>query len=101
MPAPAGFEAARPLQRCMGRWRVSPYDLDGAADLVRRIAAFAENERVPTEPRQCLQAVVDRYRAHVLARDRVRNWLKAADRHVRNLDRLARALDWHPRDLRS
>ena len=69
---------------------VSPYELDGAADLVRRIAAFAENERVPEEPRQRLQAMVDRYRAHVRARTRVQNWLDAAEEHWRGFDDLAR-----------
>ena len=69
---------------------VSPYELDGAADLVRRIAAFAENERVPAEPRQRLQAMVDRYRAHVQARTRVQNWLDAAEEHWQGFDDLAR-----------
>ena len=69
---------------------VSPYELDGAADLVRRIAAFAENERVPEEPRQRLQAMVDRYRAHVRARTRVQDWLDAAEEHWQGFDDLAR-----------
>ena len=83
---------------------VSPYDLDGAAELVRRIAAFAENERVPAEPRHRLQAMVDRYRAHDRARTRVRDWLKAAEEHWRSFDdlaRRARALDLRPEDLPS
>ena len=81
---------------------VSPYDLDGAAELIRRIAAFAQNERVPAEPRRRLQAMVDRYRAHERARTRVRDWLKAADRHWQGFDdlaRRARALGVRPEDL--
>ena len=83
---------------------VSPYDLEGAAELIRRIAAFAENERVPAEPRQRLQAMVDRYRAHDQARTRVRDWLKAADRHWQSFDdlaRRARSLGVRPEDLPS
>ncbi len=81
---------------------LSPYDLDGAAELVRRIAAFAENERVPAEPRQRLQAMVDRYRAHVRARTHVQDWLQAAEEHWRSFDglaRQARSLDLRPEDL--
>ncbi len=81
---------------------VSPYDLDGAAELVRRIAAFAQNERVPAEPRRRLQAMVDRYRAHERARTRVRDWLQTADRHWQGFDdlaRRARALGVRPEDL--
>ena len=81
---------------------VSPYDLDGAAELVRRIAAFAENERIPAEPRRRLQAMVDRYRAHDRARSRVRDWLQTADRHWQSFDdlaRRARALGVRPEDL--
>ena len=81
---------------------VSPYDLDGAAELIRRIAAFAANERVPAEPRQRLQAMVDRYRAHERARTRVRDWLQTADRHWQGFDdlaRRARALGVRPEDL--
>ena len=83
---------------------LSPYDLDGAAELVRRIAAFAANERVPPEPRRRLRAMVERYRAHVRARSRVRDWLQAADRHWQSFDglaRRARALDLRPEDLPS
>ena len=69
---------------------VSPYELDGAAELVRRIAAFAENERVPEEPRQRLQGMVDRYRAHVQARTRVQDWLDAAEEHWQGFADLAR-----------
>ena len=78
------------------RARVSPYDLDGAAELVRRIAAFAANKRVPVAPRRRLQAMVDGYRAHVRARTHVQNWLKASDEHwerFHSLFRRARALD--------
>ena len=81
---------------------VSPYDLDGAAELVRRIAAFAANERVPAEPRRRLQAMVDRYRAHERARSRVRDWLQTADRHWQSFDdlaRQARALGVRPEHL--
>ena len=81
---------------------VSPYDLDGAAELIRRIAAFAQNERVPAEPRRRLQAMVDRYRAHERARTRVRDWLQTADRHWQGFDdlaRRARALGVRPEDL--
>jgi hypothetical protein len=81
---------------------VSPYDLDGAAELIRRIAAFAQNEGVPAEPRRRLQAMVDRYRAHERARSRVQDWLKAADRHWQSFDdlaRRARSLGVRPEDL--
>ena len=81
---------------------VSPYDLDGAAELIRRIAAFAANERVPAEPRRRLQAMVDRYHAHERARTRVRDWLRTADRHWQSFDdlaRRARALGVRPEDL--
>ena len=81
---------------------VSPYDLDGAAELIRRIAAFAQNERVPAEPRRRLQAMVDRYGAHERARTRVRDWLRTADRHWQSFDdlaRRARALGVRPEDL--
>ena len=81
---------------------VSPYDLDGAAALIRRIAAFAANERIPAEPRRRLQAMVDRYHAHDRARTRVRDWLKAADRHWQSFDdlaRRARSLGVRPEDL--
>ena len=83
---------------------VSPYNLDGAAELIRRIAAFAANERVPAEPRRRLQAMVDRYRAHDRARTRVQNWLQAADRHWQSFDdlaRRARSLGVRPEDLPS
>ena len=75
---------------------ISPYDLDGAAELIERIAGFVGNQRVPAEPRRQLQAMVDDYRAHVRARTHVRNWLKASDRHWKHfhrLRRLAGALD--------
>ncbi len=78
------------------RTGISPYDLDGAAALIERIAEFAENQRVPAEPRRQLQTMVDSYRAHVRARTHVRNWLKASDEHWKRFHRLrrrARALD--------
>ena len=81
---------------------VSPYDLDGAAELIRRIAAFAQNERVPAEPRRRLQAMVDRYGAHERSRSRVRDWLQTADRHWQSFDdlaRRARSLGVRPEDL--
>ena len=53
------------------RGGISPYDLDGAAALIERIAEFAGNERVPAAPRQRLQALVDGDRAHVRTRTRV------------------------------
>ena len=75
---------------------ISPYDLDGATELIERIAEFAGNERVPAEPRRRLQAMVDGYRAHVRARTHVQNWLKASDEHwerFHSLRHRARALD--------
>ena len=75
---------------------ISPYDLDGAAALIERIAEFVGNQRVPAEPRRQLQAMVDGYRAHVQARTHVQNWLKAFDEHWERFHRLwrrARALD--------
>ncbi len=75
---------------------ISPYDLDGAAALIERIAEFAGNERVPAEPRRQLQAMVDGHLAHVRTRTHVQNWLKASDEHWKRFHKLrhrARALD--------
>ncbi len=83
---------------------ISPYDLDGAAALIERIAGFAGNKRVPAEPRRQLQAMVDAYRAHVRARTHVRNWLKASDEHWERFHRLrrrARVLDVQTITLRT
>ena len=67
---------------------VSPFDRDGAAALVRRIAEFARNDRLPAEPRRQLQAIVDRYRKHLQAQARVRDWLEASERHWQSFDEL-------------
>ena len=57
------------------------FDLDGAGALVERIAAFAGSERLAAETRARLGEIVGEYRAHAAARDRVRGFLRDAERH--------------------
>ena len=57
------------------------FDLDGAAALVERIAAFAGSEALAPETRARLGEIVGEYRAHAAARDRVRVFLRDVDRH--------------------
>ena len=85
-PAPEHSEAAyRQLRR---EWRShvhraersgrSPFDLDGTAELIRRIAEFAGKEDLPAEPRQRLQDLVDSYTGHVEAGARHAGWWGSA-----------------------
>ena len=83
---------------------VHRFDLDGAGALVERIAAFAGREGLAAEPRARLEEIVGQYRAHVEARDRVRDHLRDVDRHwlrYRTISRRARQLDVRPQELRS
>ena len=81
----------------------SPFDLDGAAELIRRIREFAGKEDLPAEPRQRLEDLVGRYTGHVEAGARLDAWLGDADRHWRRYEsifRRAHALDVAPDTLR-
>ena len=40
---------------------MSPFDLEGAAELLRRIGEFAGKEGLPAEPRRRLEGLVGRY----------------------------------------
>ena len=44
---------------------ISPFDLDGAAELIRRVGEFAGKEDLPAEPRRQLRDLVGRYNRHV------------------------------------
>ena len=82
---------------------MSPFDLDGAAELSRRIGEFAGNENLPAEPRRRLQALVRRYTRHLEAGARLEAWLEDADRHWQHYDsiyRQAHDLDVAPDTLR-
>ena len=57
------------------------FDLDGAAALVERIAAFTGSEALAAETRARLGEIVGEYRAHAAARDRVRGFLRDVERH--------------------
>ena len=110
-PSPEHSEAAyRQLRR---EWRAhvhraersgrSPFDLDGTAELIHRIAEFAGKENLPAEPRRRLHDLVDSYTGHVEAGARVEAWLGDADRHWRryqSIFRRAQALDVAPDTLR-
>ena len=60
---------------------ISPFDRDGAEDLIRRIAAFTGSERLAAETRARLGEIAGEYRAHAAARDRVRGFLRDVERH--------------------
>ena len=90
-PSPEHSEAAyRQLRR---EWRShvhraersgrSPFDLDGATELIQRIREFAGAEGLAHEPRGQLEDLVGRYTRHVAAGARVEAWLGDADRHWR------------------
>ena len=82
---------------------MSPFDLDGAAELIRRIGEFAGNENLPAEPRRRLQLIVRRYNRHLEAGAHLEAWLKDADGHWQKYDsiyRRAHALDVAPDTLR-
>ncbi len=83
---------------------VHRFDLDSAAALIERIAAFAGSEGLGAEPRAQLEEIVGQYRTHVEARDRVRGHLRDVQRHwlrYRAISERARQLDVRPRELRS
>ena len=83
---------------------VHRFDRDGAGALVERIAAFAGREGLAAEPRAQLEALVGQYRAHVEARDRVRDHLRDVERHwlrYRSITRRAGQRDVGRQELRS
>ena len=83
---------------------VHRFDRDGAGALVERIAAFAGREGLAAETRAQLEALVGQYRAHVAARDRVRDHLRDVDRHwlrYRTITERARQRDVPRREMRS
>ena len=87
-----------------GRQDEHRFDLEGAAALVERFAAFAGSEELAAETRARLEEIVGQYRAHAAARDRVRDWLRDADRHwlrYRTISHRARDLDVPLREQRS
>ena len=80
------------------------FDLDGAAELVERIAAFTGSEALAPETRARLGEIVGEYRAHAAARDRVRGFLRDVERHwlrYHAIARRARNLDIDLREQRS
>ena len=82
---------------------MSPFELDGAAALIRRIGEFAGNENLPAEPRRRLRGLVQRYTRHLEAGARLEAWLDDADRHWQRYDsiyRRAHDLDVAPDTLR-
>ena len=117
--APARSEASMDLSQAAWRrlrrnWRahlrraesegVHRFDRDGAEALVDRIAAFAAREGLAAETRAQLGEIVGQYRAHVGARDRVRDHLRDVDRHwlrYRTITERARQRDVPRRELRS
>ena len=83
---------------------VHRFDRDGAEALVERIAAFAGREGLAAEPRAQFEEIVGQYRAHIAARDRVRDHLRDVDRHwlrYRSITERARQRDVPRRELRS
>ena len=86
------------------RQSVHRFDLDGAAALIERIAAFTGSERLAAEARARLEKIVGQYRAHAAARDRVRVLLRDVERHwlrYRTISHRARDLDVPRRELRT
>ena len=82
---------------------ISPFDLDGASRLIRRIGEFARDKSLPAEPRRRLQGLVRRYNRHLEAGARLEAWLEDADRHWQRYDsiyRQAHELDVAPDTLR-
>ncbi|MDE0377667.1 MAG: relaxase domain-containing protein [Rhodospirillales bacterium] len=80
------------------------FDLDGAAALVERIAAFAGSKALAAETRARLGEIVGDYRAHAAARDRVRGFLRDVERHwlrYHAISQRARNLDIDPQEQRS
>ena len=79
---------------------VHRFDLDGAAALVERIAAFVDKGALAAEPRARFEEIVEQYRAHAAVRDLLRDverhWLR-----YRTISWRARDLDIRPQELRS
>ncbi|MDE0341654.1 MAG: AAA family ATPase, partial [Deltaproteobacteria bacterium] len=69
---------------------MSPFDLDGAAELIRRIGEFAGDNNLPAEPRRRLLGLVRRYNRHLEAGARLEAWLEDADRHWKRYDSIYR-----------
>ena len=94
--APARSEAPMDVSRAAYRWLRRDwqahldrarrqgehrFDLDGAAALIERIAAFTGSQWLAAEARARLEEIVGEYRAHAAARDRVRGFLRDVERH--------------------
>ena len=80
------------------------FDLDGAAALIERIAAFTGSERLAAEARARLGEIAGEYRAHAAARDRVRGFLRDVERHwlrYRTITHRERNLDIPRQEQRS
>ena len=80
------------------------FDLDGAAALVGRIAAFAGSEALTAETRAALRQIVRHHRAHAATRDRLREYFREVERHWKTYDtvmRRARLRDVPPEELPS
>ena len=80
------------------------FNLDGAAALVERIAAFAGSEALTAETRARLGEIVGEYRAYAAARDRVRGFLRDVERHwlrYRTITHRERDLDVPRQEQRS
>ena len=58
---------------------MSPFDLDGVTELIRRIGEFVTAENLPAEPRDRLQNAVNCYARHLEAGVRLEAWLENAD----------------------
>ncbi len=87
-----------------GRQDEHRFELDGAGALVERFAAFTGSEALAAETRARLGEIVGQYRAHAAARDRVRGFLRDADRHwlrYRAISLRARNLDIPRQEQRS
>ena len=80
------------------------FDLDGAAALIERIAAFAGSKALAAGTRARLEEIAGEYRAHAAARDRVRGFLRDVERHwlrYRTITHRERDLDIPRQEQRS
>ena len=80
------------------------FDLDGAATLFERIAAFSGSQWLAAETRARLGEIVGEYGAHAAARDRVRGFLRDVERHwlrYRTITHRERNLDIPRQEQRS
>ena len=87
-----------------GRQDEHRFDLDGAAALIQRFAAFAGSEGLAAETRARLEKIVGQYRAHAAARDRVQVLLRDVERHwlrYQTITHRERGLDVPLREQRS